>query len=133
MPSCRNVSRFFGTDSTKSILTFGPISGAHFNPVVTLADASVAAEMSADGARSVVKALAESLAKAPRLDREQFRAIANEVKARTGQKGKALFHPIRIALTGRAVSPGLFETLVLIGRDEGVRRLEALARVLDRA
>ena len=43
---------------------------------------------------------------APRLDRERFRAVANQVKARTGQKAKALFHPIRVALTGRAGRPG---------------------------
>ena len=33
--------------------------------------------------------------------------VANEVKARTGQKGKQLFHPIRVALTGRAEGPEL--------------------------
>ena len=44
---------------------------------------------------------------APRLDRERFRAAAAEVKAQTGQKGKALFHPIRLALTGRAEGPEL--------------------------
>ena len=54
-----------------------------------------------------MRALAEELAAAPRLDRERFRAVANEVKARTGQKGKALFHPIRVALTGRAEGPEL--------------------------
>ena len=53
------------------------------------------------------RALAEELAAAPRLDRERFRAVANRVKARTGQKGKALFHPIRVALTGRAEGPEL--------------------------
>ena len=53
------------------------------------------------------RALAEELASAPRLDRERFRAVANQVKARTGQKGKALFHPIRVALTGRAEGPEL--------------------------
>jgi len=39
-------------------------------------------------------------------------------------------HATRIAVTGRAVSPGLFETLVLIGRARVVARLEALARYL---
>ena len=42
-----------------------------------------------DGARAVVVALAEELAGAARLDRERFRAVANQVKARTGQKAKA--------------------------------------------
>ena len=64
-------------------------------------------EMNAPGARAVVSALAEELAAAPRLDRDRFRAVANQVKARTGQKAKGLFHPIRIVLTGRADGPEL--------------------------
>ena len=72
-----------------------------------LEDAEVAAEMGEEGSRAVVTALASELAEAPRLDRGRFRAVANQVKAITGQKGKALFHPIRIALTGRAEGPEL--------------------------
>jgi nondiscriminating glutamyl-tRNA synthetase len=73
----------------------------------TLADAQVRAEMRADGARAVAAALAEELAAAPRLDRERFRGVASQVKARTGQKAKALFHPMRVALTGRTEGPEL--------------------------
>src|SRR4051794_4947042 len=65
-------------------------------------DAGIRQEITAEGARAVVSALAEELAAAPRLDRDRFRAVANQVKTRTGQKAKALFHPIRIVLTGRA-------------------------------
>jgi nondiscriminating glutamyl-tRNA synthetase len=68
---------------------------------------AIAMEMRTADARAVVAALAEELASAPRLDRERFRAVANQVKTRTGQKGKALFHPIRVALTGRAEGPEL--------------------------
>ena len=78
-----------------------------FSPGAALADPAVAAEMQADGPRAVVRALAEQLADAPRLDRDLFRAIAAAVKASTGQKGRALFHPIRVALTGRAEGPEL--------------------------
>ena len=38
------------------------------------------------------------------------------MKARTSQKGKALFHPIRIALTGRAEGPELDLALPAIDR-----------------
>ncbi len=65
------------------------------------------AEMQADGPRAVVAALALELADAPRLDRQRFRDAANRVKTATGQKGRALFHPIRIILTGRAEGPEL--------------------------
>ena len=42
----------------------------------------------ASAARSVAGALAEELAAAPRLDRERFRAVANQVKAKTGHKAQ---------------------------------------------
>jgi glutamyl/glutaminyl-tRNA synthetase len=78
-----------------------------YAPERTLADARAREELGADGARSVVTALAAELASAPRLDREKFRAVANQVKARSGQKGRALLHPIRLVLTGRAQGPEL--------------------------
>jgi hypothetical protein len=73
-----------------------------YSPGKALADPSVREEMQATDARAVVVALAGELVGAPRLDRESFRAAAGRVRARTGQKGKSLFHPIRVALTGRA-------------------------------
>jgi glutamyl-tRNA synthetase/nondiscriminating glutamyl-tRNA synthetase len=51
--------------------------------------------------RSVIDALAEELSASNRLlDKEAFRAVATRVRERTAQKGKALFHPIRLVLTG---------------------------------
>jgi glutamyl-tRNA synthetase len=78
-----------------------------YDAAKALGDGPVLAEMRSEDARAVVTALAEELASAPRLDREKFREIANRVKARTSQKGKALFHPIRVVLTGRAEGPEL--------------------------
>jgi glutamyl-tRNA synthetase/nondiscriminating glutamyl-tRNA synthetase len=52
-------------------------------------------------ARAVIAALAEELISgAPLLDREAFRAAVGRIRQRTGQKGRALLHPIRLALTG---------------------------------
>jgi glutamyl/glutaminyl-tRNA synthetase len=78
-----------------------------FNVSDALSDPALRAEMQEAPARGVACALAARLAGAPRLDRERFRAIAGEVRAETGQKGRALFHPIRVALTGRAEGPEL--------------------------
>ncbi|MFN7915551.1 MAG: glutamate--tRNA ligase [Vicinamibacterales bacterium] len=88
-----------------------------FAPEAALGDQGIAAEMQADGAQAVVRALAGELASAGRLDRDRFRAVAAAVKAITGQKGKGLFHPIRIALTGRAEGPEL--DLVIPAIDRG--------------
>ena len=88
----------------------------HYDPEKALADPRVRDEMRAQGPHQVVRALAEELAVAPRLDRERFRSVAGEVKARTGQKGKQLFHPIRVALTGLAEGPELDLVIPTIDR-----------------
>jgi glutamyl-tRNA synthetase len=49
------------------------------------------------------------------------------LKARTGRGGKALFLPLRRALTGRESGPEMAALLPLIGRDESVARLRAAA------
>jgi nondiscriminating glutamyl-tRNA synthetase len=79
----------------------------HFDANETLSAPGVLDEMRQPSARAVVDALAAELAAAPRLERDMFRAIANQVKAKTGAKAKALFHPIRVVLTGRSEGPEL--------------------------
>jgi len=87
------------------------------------ADVSIQQEMTTDAARAVVRTLADELADAPRLDRERFRAIAAAVKTKTGQKGKGLFHPIRVALTGKSDGPEL--DLVVPAIDRGAELSES--------
>jgi len=66
-----------------------------------LEDATIRGE--AEAARAVIAAFADVAgAGAPLLDRERFRAAVAQVKERTGQKGKALLHPIRLAVTGES-------------------------------
>ena len=80
------------------------------------------------GARAVIAALPAAI-EGPMLDREAFRAMANRVKERTGQKGKALFHPIRVAFTGEGGGPELdlavpaIERGALLPRDAGLIRI----------
>jgi glutamyl-tRNA synthetase len=82
------------------------------------------------GARGVIDALARELTGAPRLDRESFRAAAGRVKAATGQKGKHLFHPIRVALTGEAGGPELDLAVPAIERGAEMPADSGLAPIL---
>ena len=67
----------------------------------TLEGPAVRAE--AEAARPVVAALADVLSQCgPLMDRDAFRAAVALVRARTGEKGRSLLHPIRIVLTGEA-------------------------------
>lgn len=57
------------------------------------------------------------------------KALRDLADQRTVKAG-VLIHGTRIAMTGRMVSPGLFEMLVLMGRETVLRRLDAIAAVL---
>jgi nondiscriminating glutamyl-tRNA synthetase len=87
-------------------------------------------ELTSDAGRRVLQALAEELATSARLtDRDIFRALANRVKEKSGQKGKALFHPIRAVLTGAAEGPELDLLVPAIDRAAGLSPADGLQSV----
>lgn len=67
--------------------------------------------------------LARELLPAEPWDETTFGAWGNVLKEKSGRKGRALFEPLRLALTGRHDGPDLKSLLPLIGRDEAARRL----------
>jgi glutamyl-tRNA synthetase len=58
-------------------------------------------------------------------------ALRSLAESRDEGAGKFI-HPLRLALTGRGASPGIFEVLVLLGRDPALQRIEAAERHLER-
>jgi len=54
---------------------------------------------------------------------ETVEAALRGVVERTERKPKQIFQPLRVALTGTTVSPGIFETVALLGRDETLARV----------
>ena len=72
--------------------------------------------------RELTSAAAELLPPEP-WNEETFAVWTNAVKERTGRKGKALFHPLRKAITGTEDGPELKILLPLIGRERVFRRL----------
>ena len=59
---------------------------------------------------------------------EPWRALTDELKRSTGKKGRELFHPLRLALTGRESGPEMAPLLMRIGKARALRRLETAAR-----
>ena len=64
--------------------------------------------------RFTVKVLENENASAGKLTPEEFKLMVNEVKAETGAKGKELFHPIRIMLTGSHSGPDFDRVIPII-------------------
>ena len=59
---------------------------------------------------------------------EPWRALTDELKRTTGRKGRELFHPLRLALTGRESGPEMAGLVRGMGKERAVRRLEAAAK-----
>ena len=74
--------------------------------------------------RPLIEAATEALAEIDWSD-APWPQLVSVLKARTGRTGKALFRPLRLALTGRESGPEMAALLPLIGRAEALARLRA--------
>jgi glutamyl-tRNA synthetase len=79
-----------------------------------------------DGA--VLPAAAEALARVEPFEAEEIESALRGLAERLGLKPREAFQPIRLALTGSAVSPGLFESLELLGKEESLARIGGSGR-----
>jgi glutamyl-tRNA synthetase len=58
---------------------------------------------------------------------EPWRQLTDALKASSGRKGRGLFHPLRLALTGHDSGPEMAALLPIIGRDRAIARLRHAA------
>ncbi len=77
-----------------------------------------------------VQALVQALGGAEPFDEATIERVLRAVADARGIKAGALIHAARVAATGKAVSPGLFEVLALLGKPVTIARLEHLVRFL---
>lgn len=56
--------------------------------------------------------------------KENAKEIMNEIKNRTGAKGKALFMPVRVSVTGQVHGPELVNILEILGKDLLIKRID---------
>jgi glutamyl-tRNA synthetase len=100
-----------------------------FGPLEIRPDAWERVAADPEAARS----LAAARSKLAEVDGWTAEAIERALRAacdETGLRPRVLFAPVRVAVTGSTVSPGLFESLELLGRDESIARLDqAVARL----
>ena len=59
---------------------------------------------------------------------DPWRALTSELKASSGRKGRELFHPLRLALTGRESGPEMAGLVARMGKDRALHRLKSAAK-----
>ncbi len=73
-----------------------------------------------------------TLGELPVFDPAALEQACAEIIERRGIKAGDLFHPLRVALTGRADSPGLFEIMLILAKEVSLRRIEAAIKYLQK-
>jgi glutamyl-tRNA synthetase len=81
-----------------------------------------------DGGVELLSQARAALAAAEPFDDEHVEAALRGVVESSGQKPGKVFQPVRVALAGQTVSPGIFETLALLGREESLARIDSALR-----
>ena len=78
-----------------------------------------------DGALAGLERACAALAALERWEVDPIEAALRGVVEELGVKPKEVFQPVRVAIAGTTVSPGIFESLAVLGREESVARIRA--------
>jgi glutamyl-tRNA synthetase len=82
------------------------------------------AKVMRDGAPERLRAARDALELLSSFEPEQVEAALRSVVERLGVKPKDVFQPIRVAISGTTVSPGIFESIAALGRAETLARID---------
>ena len=88
--------------------------------------------MARDGVREALASSLEVVRAVEPFDAPALERELGAVVERLGAKPRDVYQPLRVAITGTTVSPGIFESLAALGRERSSARIEAaLARLLS--
>jgi glutamyl/glutaminyl-tRNA synthetase len=114
-------------EKLQTLADFWPLSGFLVERRET--DAKAWEKVMQDGAPERLRAARDALAATEPFDVEHVEGALRGVVEQFGVKPKDVFQPVRVAIAGTTVSPGIFESLAALGREESLVRIdEALAR-----
>jgi len=116
-------------EKIQTLADFWPLSGFVFDGPVD-DPAAFERTIGADGGVEILQAAREALSQADPFDEETVEAALRGLVERLGLKPGKIFQPVRVAISGTTASPGIFESVTLIGRDEALARID---RALGRA
>jgi glutamyl-tRNA synthetase len=109
----------------RRLADIGPMLAPFTADLVDRDPAAVAKHLGGAEIPGLLAAWRERLAGVEPFDAPAIEAALRELADRLGVKPAVLIHATRVAVTGQAVSPGLFDVLALVGRARVLRRIDA--------
>ncbi|HVC07549.1 MAG TPA: glutamate--tRNA ligase [Solirubrobacterales bacterium] len=110
-------------DKAQTLAEVWPLIRFLFEPPVDDPEAWVT--VMKEGAGSLLTAAREALAASEGFGPGEVEAALGPIADRLGVKPGKLYQPIRVAITGTTVSPGIFESLAALGRSESLARMDS--------
>ncbi|XXF75807.1 glutamate--tRNA ligase [Myxococcaceae bacterium GXIMD 01537] len=115
-------------ERAKTLVEMAASAAPYFQRGVTLDEKAAAKHLTAES-RPLLQQVRDAVAALPEWTVEQLDAVVKGVSEKAGVGMGKVAQPVRVAVTGNTVSPGIGDTLLLLGRDEALARLDsALAR-----
>ena len=115
----------------KRLVDFAEQARPFLAETVEYEDEAVRKHLGVPGLTQHVNALAQALREVMPFDEQHVEAAVRRTAEQQDIKAAPLIHATRVAVTGRTASPGIFEVLVLLGRDRTLARLDRLAAFLE--
>jgi glutamyl-tRNA synthetase len=110
-------------EKIQTLADFWPLAGFIFDGPAD--DPSARERWLSDGGRAALADARAALQNAEPFDVAHIEQALRGVVDARGEKPRDVFQPVRVALAGTTVSPGIFETLAVLGRDEALARIDA--------
>ena len=110
-------------EKMQTLADFWPLAAFLVEPQET--DPKAWDKVMKDGSAEALAAARDALAGVEPFDVETTEAALRGVVERLGVKPKQVFQPVRVAISGSTISPGIFESVVALGRDETLTRVDA--------
>jgi glutamyl-tRNA synthetase len=109
-------------EKIQTLADFWPLAGALLDGPTE--DAKARARWLDEQGRAALAQTSDALARTHSFDEASVEAALAAVIANRGAKPRDVYQPLRVALTGTTVSPGIFESVALLGREETLRRID---------
>jgi glutamyl-tRNA synthetase len=118
-------------DRLKVLCEIVELTGFFFEDEPEYDEKGVSKWLSKDHVPELLCKLADKLSQVDDFSFENVELAVRQVGEEMGISGGQVIHPIRMAVTGRTVGPGLFETMSVLGRDRVVFRLNRTVQMLS--
>jgi glutamyl/glutaminyl-tRNA synthetase len=108
-------------EKIQTLADFWPLAGALVDGLVE--DPKARERWLDEGGRETLAEVGDALASVDPFEQPQIEAALAGVIERRAAKPREVYQPLRVALTGTTVSPGIFESVALLGREQTLKRI----------